>query len=96
MRYSIPIVERGQLFHHLVLKITVWKNSLDVDITFGIYNKVTKRGTSDKQLPLNLTVVVVLPVQLNLTISFSETKSGHLCHCLTDRHVPCSVGAFYF
>ena len=80
---GIPVVERGQLFHHFVLKITVWKNSLNVDITFGVYNKITKRSTSDKQLPLNLTVVAMLPVQLNFTISFSKTKSCHLCHCLT-------------
>ena len=35
-RQGIPVVERGQLFHHFVLKITVWNHSLSVDITFGV------------------------------------------------------------
>ena len=93
-RQGIPVVERGQLFHHFVLKITVWKNSLSVDITFGVRDKITKRSTSDKQLPLNLMVVVMLPVQLNFTISFSKTKSCHLCHCQTEWHVPCNIWTF--
>ena len=60
----MPVIEKGQLFHLLALKITVLDKNLSVDITFRLNEcKATKRSASDKQLRLNKIVVVTLPVR---------------------------------